>query len=366
MFGYSSNNKDTKYYDILGVNKDATINEIKKVYKKLALKYHPDRNLENKDDAEKKFKDITEAYSVLSDENKRKNYDMFGQTDNGAPEFMNINPFEMFNNIFKTQVSEFMNIKKNNTNNFENILNELKSNKINSDFSFGGLKFKINLHEPNASFKNSFKKNEVKKTKPKNLIKPKEQVSNKFFDISDIYKGITKEITVELIRRIKQNDKLLYKKVNKKLNIPLKGREIFAEECGNHIKGYKKAADLLILINDNKSDIYKRINNYDLLILQEINFDELNKCIHIELPNGNILELEKKDEVMRNKVIKISKKGLPFMLDGKEVRGDLYVKLEHNKNYKKKLDVTKDVTKEEKTEKLCKDKYELIHLFDIL
>ena len=86
----------------------------------------------------------------------------------------------------------------------------------------------------------------MKKTKPKNLIKPKEQVTNKFFDISDIYDGITKEITVELIRRIKQNDKFLYKKVNKKLNIPLKGREIFAEECGNHVKGYKKAADLLI------------------------------------------------------------------------------------------------------------------------
>jgi len=362
MFGYSSNNKDTKYYDMLGVKKDATTNEIKKVYKKLALKYHPDRNLENKDEAEKKFKDITEAYSVLSDEKKRKNYDMFGQTDNGAPGFMNVNPFEMFNNIFKTQVSEFMNVKKNKTSSFENILNELKSNKINSNFNFGGLKFKINLHEPNASFKNSFKKKEVKKPKPKNLIKPKEQVTNKFFDMSDIYNGITKEITVELIRRIKQNDKFLYKKVNKKLNIPLKGREIFAEECGNHVKGYKKAADLLILINDNKSDIYKRINNYDLLILQEINFDELEGSIHVELPNGNILELEETEEDMRNKVIKISKRGLPFMLDGKEVRGDLFVKLEHNKNYEKNL----DRIKEKNPEKKVKDKYKLIHLFDIL
>jgi len=62
------------YYQILGVSRNATEEEIKVAFRKLALKYHPDRNPHNKS-AEEKFKDINEAYSVLSDPDKRKNYD---------------------------------------------------------------------------------------------------------------------------------------------------------------------------------------------------------------------------------------------------------------------------------------------------
>jgi len=66
------------HYQTLGVSKDSTPEQIKKAYRKLAMKWHPDRNPNNKEQAEKKFKDIGEAYSVLSDEQKRKNYDQFG------------------------------------------------------------------------------------------------------------------------------------------------------------------------------------------------------------------------------------------------------------------------------------------------
>ncbi|MEL6440040.1 MAG: DnaJ C-terminal domain-containing protein [Cyanobacteria bacterium J06621_8] len=66
------------YYAILGVNKSASSDEIKKKFRKLALKYHPDRNQGNKA-AEAKFKEISEAYDVLSDEDKRAQYDRFGQ-----------------------------------------------------------------------------------------------------------------------------------------------------------------------------------------------------------------------------------------------------------------------------------------------
>ncbi|HJH32535.1 MAG TPA: molecular chaperone DnaJ [Methanosarcinaceae archaeon] len=64
------------YYEILGVSKDVPEAELKKVYRKLAMKYHPDRNKEA--DAEEKFKEISEAYAVLSDTDKRSEYDRFG------------------------------------------------------------------------------------------------------------------------------------------------------------------------------------------------------------------------------------------------------------------------------------------------
>lgn len=65
------------YYELLGVSRSASVEEMKKAYRKLALKYHPDRNPGNKE-AEEKFKKINEAYAVLSDAEKRKQYDTFG------------------------------------------------------------------------------------------------------------------------------------------------------------------------------------------------------------------------------------------------------------------------------------------------
>ena len=65
------------YYDVLGVSRSASASEIKKAYRKLAKKYHPDTNAGNKE-AEQKFKEVTEAYNVLSDEEKKKMYDQFG------------------------------------------------------------------------------------------------------------------------------------------------------------------------------------------------------------------------------------------------------------------------------------------------
>ncbi len=74
------------YYEILGVPKGASDVEIKKAYRKLALKYHPDRAPQSKKkEYEEKFKEISQAYRVLSDKDKKAQYDQFGQTFEGAP-----------------------------------------------------------------------------------------------------------------------------------------------------------------------------------------------------------------------------------------------------------------------------------------
>jgi curved DNA-binding protein len=69
------------YYQILGVDKKASADDIKKAYRKLALKWHPDKNPNNKAASEEKFKKISEAYAVLSDTEKRQQYDNFGSSD---------------------------------------------------------------------------------------------------------------------------------------------------------------------------------------------------------------------------------------------------------------------------------------------
>lgn len=76
-------NKD--YYEVLGIAKGASPDEIKKAYRKLALKYHPDRVGKENKEAETKFKKVNEAYQVLSDPQKRSQYDQYGRTfDQGA------------------------------------------------------------------------------------------------------------------------------------------------------------------------------------------------------------------------------------------------------------------------------------------
>lgn len=76
------------YYEVLGVDKNASADEIKKAYRKLAVKYHPDKNPGDKE-AEEKFKEAAEAYSVLSDADKKAKYDQFGHAgvDGSAPDF---------------------------------------------------------------------------------------------------------------------------------------------------------------------------------------------------------------------------------------------------------------------------------------
>ena len=95
-------NKDKQgYYKTLGVSPDATEDEIRKAYKKLAIKWHPDKN-QNKEEAEEKFKAISEAYSVLGNKEKRREYDGFcsGINFDFSSGFDGEDPFEMFSAFF--------------------------------------------------------------------------------------------------------------------------------------------------------------------------------------------------------------------------------------------------------------------------
>ena len=90
------------YYEVLGVAREAGGEEIKRSFRKLAMQYHPDRNVGDKD-AEEKFKEAAEAYDVLSDSNKRERYDRYGHAgleNNGGPAFHDgASVFDLFGDI---------------------------------------------------------------------------------------------------------------------------------------------------------------------------------------------------------------------------------------------------------------------------
>jgi len=106
---FSKKSDDEKdYYKILGIKKDATDAEVKKAYRKLALKWHPDKNPNNREEAEEKFKKINEAYSVLSDKDKRRQYDRGGDF---SFDFGSFNANDIFKDFFggKDPFADFFN-----------------------------------------------------------------------------------------------------------------------------------------------------------------------------------------------------------------------------------------------------------------
>jgi curved DNA-binding protein CbpA len=95
------NKKKKDCYEVLGLPKQATPEQIKSAYRKLAIKWHPDKNPNQTAVAEEKFKEISEAYQILSDPNKRAKYDQFGHDMDDFGNFAGGDIFDFFNSFFK-------------------------------------------------------------------------------------------------------------------------------------------------------------------------------------------------------------------------------------------------------------------------
>ena len=355
-------NKD--YYNILNIDKNASDEDIKKAYKKLALQYHPDKNQGNEDACEK-FKEIGEAYGVLSNKDKRSQYDMVGSVDDtfGGVD----DPFAVFNEIFRSHINNFMNMKYENDINIGNIFSNM-SGMSEKSFPFGNVHVRVHTFtddlynssyndsrridddedfeedseednrfvKPNLGniFSNLFNKGnknhseEKIKTKIKTKViynKPDSILYNINVSFSDIYNMKKKKIT---IMRKRRKDGIYIEK-KKKIEIPIYGREILLECEGHEMKDYKERGDIIINIFNKNDDNFKRVNEYDMLTSKEITINDLySEFLYYDLilPHGEILKVKSEKMLFDQHLIqKINGKGLPYEDNGILKEGNLYI-----------------------------------------
>jgi DnaJ-class molecular chaperone len=275
------------YYDILGLTADATNETIKKAYKKMAFQYHPDKNKDK--DAESKFRDISEAYDILSNTDKRRIYDNFGY-DAVSGDIPHINPIDLFQSLFNVD--------------FTGIGENMHSN----IFMFSDLSSLPFHHLQNK------------------------MTYNLECSLEELYNGTQKEFQVpHLTRSGKKSTKYI---INIKRGSK-HGDNIIVKEGGNFIPAINLTEDLAIQIVEMENPRYKRKVN-DLYIVEKITLCEALLGVDLHIDHfGESLKVNISDIVKPNQMFQVFNKGMPIkheekvLANGSEtVYGNLIIDLQ--------------------------------------
>jgi curved DNA-binding protein len=279
---------ETDYYKILGVNKTASDSEIKKAYRKLAMKYHPDHTKGDKSD-EEKFKKISEAYAVLSDKEKRKQYDTFGSAG------------------FQQRYSQEDIFKGSD---FESILSELFGGSGRFGGGGRGMRFSFGGGSPFGGYQ----RNQQAHTKGSDLeyelpLTLEEVAAGTQKTVSFQHKGRSEKITVKIPKGMISG---------KKVRIAGKGEP-------NPYGG--PAGDLYIKSKVLGHPVYD-VQAQDLYINRDIKLSEAILGTNISVPtlSGKELKLKIPAGTKHKTKMRLSGHGLPHM-HGKG-QGDLYVRID--------------------------------------
>ncbi|ADM89764.1 putative chaperone protein dnaJ [Candidatus Zinderia insecticola CARI] len=347
--------KKKDYYEILGLSSNASFEDIKMSYRKLAMKYHPDRNPNNKE-AEDKFKEIKEAYENLSDPIKRKNYDKYGSVNYN--DNLNNNFNETFSDIFSEFFSNEEDEEYENINKWSNFRKKKKNNddlnenidlyyklKITLNEAINGLNTYIEIYyldiclNCNGTGSKSYIKCNLCKGKGKLNIQ------KSFFNIKQkCYKCNGKGKIVRLLCKFCNGDGKLKKK--KKINIKIpkgieNGMKIKIYNSGNVYKNRKIYGNLYVEIFIKNNIFFKRIKN-DLFCKISISYYKaiFGGKINISTFYGKILFYIPKG-IQNNTILKLKNKGIKKV--NSNFYGDLYcsvfikIPIDLNKFQKKKL-----------------------------
>lgn len=321
------------FYKILGISKGSTDDEIKKAYRKMAVKWHPDKN--KSPEAEEKFKDIAMAYEVLKDKKKRDIYDQVGEaglngqgggggSGPGGHQFhsANIDPHEIFNMFFGNNDFGFSGNDAG-FSNFNSTSNGFNSFPGFTHTGFAGSSF----GEPggfSSSNSNSFQ------TQPK---QSKGQVEKLEVDLNltleELYVGVTKRRKISRMRRQANGS---YIKKDNILTIDVKkgwkeGTKITFNGEGDEREGYS-AGDVIFVLKEKKHSQYKREGN-DLVFSCEVSLYEAitGGQLCIPLLNNVNYTYNYPSLSSSSQRMKISGLGMPISKNPNQ-KGDLYVKFE--------------------------------------
>lgn len=287
------------YYKDLGLKKDATDEDIKREYKRLARIWHPDRNKDNKEEAERMFKKISSAYSVLSDKTKKDKYDRFGEA--GLNQDDNNKQYQQHFNF-------------NNTNSF-----------------FGGSKGMDGLFEQffgEQNFHNfNRESNMFERQQRTHFEKPKNSVVRREYPLSyeEMYNGCKKKIIV--------NRSLLNKTQNKiTIILEIKPRTVYETSLRFPGKGDEIRPnvfqDIVFVLKEKKHPIFKKRNSFDLVVGLQISLIDAIVGFERKITgiDGNHISFVQKEITSPGQEILIKGKGLPKS-SSVFLNGDLFVSI---------------------------------------
>jgi len=349
-------NPKKDYYGILGVSKDASQEDIIKAYKTLALKWHPDKNPNNREEAEQKFKEISEAKHILSDPEKRAKYDQFGMCDGEGPQFEEGFPdiSEIFGNMFGGGIPGMGGFPG-----------------FPGMGGFPGMNARAKPPKPTQEIKVKLTLREIYSGCDKFIDIPANKKcdncegfgnTDKKNDLCSMCKGKGMKVVVSrmgpMISQqvmpcdgcrqtgvVKNKDKecrkcsgkgVLPNVNNKKVTIPKNFdymTKMKLNNYGNYDPESESSADVFILYELKDTNLYNMevINQYDIILEHQINIWDAfsGYSMYYEHPDGKKY-LFKIEEVIKHGDVKYIKNlGLPYSEDNSQGRGKLFIKFKY-------------------------------------